>query len=76
MSQYLLEKSRVVAVGEGERNYHAFYHLVGGHHRAGRPPEEAAALELGAGVRGFRYLSCSSVLTVAALLGSWLEGAS
>ena len=58
MNQYLLEKSRVVTLGEGERNYHAFYHLVAG----GSP--DAEALGLGKGVRSFFYLNQSSVDTV------------
>jgi myosin heavy subunit len=58
MNQYLLEKSRVVTLGEGERNYHAFYHLVAG----GSP--DAEALGLGKGVRSFFYLNQSSVNTV------------
>ena len=48
-------------MGEGERNYHAFYHLVAG----GSP--DAEALGLAKGPRGFFYLNQSSVDTVAAL---------
>ena len=47
-------------MGEGERNYHAFYHLVAG------GTADAEALGLGKGAKSFFYLNQSSVDTVAA----------
>ena len=58
MNQYLLEKSRVPTVSEGERNYHSFYHLVAG------GGAEAEAAGLGKGTKAFRYLNQSSVSTL------------
>jgi myosin-5 len=50
---YLLERSRVVAVSDPERNYHAFYQLCDG-----ASEEERAALRLRP-AREFRYLARS-----------------
>ena len=58
MNQYLLEKSRVPTVGEGERNYHSFYHLVAG------GGAESKDLGLAGGPKGFHYLNQSSVTTI------------
>lgn len=61
--RYLLEKSRAVRPGKGERAYHIFYQLL-----TGAPPKARDALLLNASTasgRGepadFAYLSCSEV---------------
>ena len=62
MTQYLLEKSRVASVAEGERNYHVLYHLA-----EGAPKEKRAALGLEKGPASFYYLNQSSVKTLASM---------
>eukprot|EP01104_Vermistella_antarctica_P004282 TRINITY_DN14765_c0_g1_i1.p1 TRINITY_DN14765_c0_g1~~TRINITY_DN14765_c0_g1_i1.p1 ORF type:complete len:1805 (-),score=425.49 TRINITY_DN14765_c0_g1_i1:31-5445(-) len=58
ISQFLLEKSRLVHLDEGERNYHIFYELV-----SGAPEEMRKELKLGS-PGDFRYLNQSSRTTV------------
>ena len=53
---FLLEKSRVVMQDTGERNYHAFYHLI-----SGAPEEVRRALELDQGPEAFHYINQSGV---------------
>ena len=62
MASYLLEKSRVVFVAEGERNYHVLYHLA-----AGGSADQRAALGLSGGPTACRYLSFSTVTTLEAM---------
>lgn len=56
---YLLEKSRVVQQGKGERSYHIFYQIV-----AGATAEERAELHLPGDPEEFRYLSQSGCSTI------------
>nr|CCA16029.1 myosinlike protein putative [Albugo laibachii Nc14] len=55
---YLLEKSRVVSLVQGERNYHIFHQLL-----AGASAEERQQLQLDTN-KSFRYLGDSSEQTV------------
>ncbi|KNC54116.1 myosin IE heavy chain [Thecamonas trahens ATCC 50062] len=57
ISQYLLEKSRVVTRGEGERSFHVFYQLLS---QTGR----LAALSLDADPSAYNYLACSGLYSV------------
>ena len=50
VQSYLLEKSRVVATGPGERNYHIFYSML-----AGANPEERASFGLLNSVSDYAY---------------------
>ena len=52
ISTYLLEKSRVMHSGPGERSYHIFYLLLGG-----LAADERAKLKLSASARDYAYLS-------------------
>ena len=56
---YLLEKSRVVLQGQGERSYHVFYQLV-----AGASAEERKELRLPDDPEDFRYLGQSGCTTI------------
>ena len=62
MAHYLLEKSRVVSVAEGERNYHSLYHLA-----EGAPTELRDSLGLSEGAAGCFYLRQSSVTRLASM---------
>jgi myosin heavy subunit len=61
ITNYLLEKSRIVSQNEGERNYHIFYQLA-----RGAGPEEKARLKLRP-VEQYHYLNQSSCNTVEGL---------
>ncbi len=58
---YLLEKSRVVSVTEGERNYHVFYELIGG---ATETLKKKLRLKA---TKNYRYLNMSSEVDVSCL---------
>jgi myosin heavy subunit len=61
ITNYLLEKVRLVWQQEGERNYHIFYYLV-----AGASPEERAEFHLpdARSAASFHYLGQSGVTTI------------
>jgi myosin heavy subunit len=59
ITNYLLEKSRVVKQGEGERNYHIFYQIC-----AGMPDDKKAELGLDIGADKFSYLSMSNCMKI------------
>lgn len=54
INNYLLEKSRVVAQQEGERNFHSFYHLL-----QGAPEHDLAKLHLSKNLSEYAILSDS-----------------
>eukprot|EP00965_Chrysotila_dentata_P088731 2929152-Pleurochrysis_carterae.AAC.1 len=56
---YLLEKSRVVAQSEGERNYHVFYQLL-----AGLSADERAQLHVPLPVAEYRLLGQSGCVAI------------
>ena len=51
ISEYMLEKSRIVHQGDGEGNFHIFYWMM-----AGLSPEEESLYQL-ANMNKFRYLT-------------------
>ncbi|GLG96071.1 Myosin-VIIa [Gryllus bimaculatus] len=55
MEQYLLEKSRIVYLNEGERNYHIFYGML-----EGLTVDEKLKLQLGP-ASSFNYLKCVNI---------------
>ena len=57
ISNYLLEKTRIVHQSEGERNYHIFYQMF-----SGASEDLLKSLELTCGCEGFRYLGNRSCL--------------
>lgn len=58
ITNYLLEKSRVVHVAQDERNYHIFYLIC-----AGTSAEEKAKYHLQEAAN-FKYLNCSNILEI------------
>jgi myosin heavy subunit len=53
---YLLEKSRIVSISEGERNYHIFYYFC-----KGTTPQEKLKFKLADPINKYYYLNQSSV---------------
>jgi myosin heavy subunit len=56
---YLLEKSRIVSIAEGERNYHIFYYFL-----KGTSPEEKKRFLLTKPIHQYKYINQSSVFDV------------
>lgn len=61
MTNYLLEKSRVIYQMQGERNYHIFYHLL-----KGAPPNIIKDLGL-KGMKTYEYLKKSECFDVSTI---------
>jgi myosin-1 len=59
VTNYLLEKSRVVRPGKGERNFHIFYQML-----AGLPQAARQKLYLDRGAESFHYLKASGCFDV------------
>ncbi|EAR87392.2 myosin (macronuclear) [Tetrahymena thermophila SB210] len=61
LTNYLLEKSRIVQISQQERNYHIFYHLL-----KGAEPQFLSQLGLSPDISSYRYLKseCSNVDTL------------
>ncbi|KAL4494090.1 hypothetical protein ABPG72_016046 [Tetrahymena utriculariae] len=61
LTNYLLEKSRIVQISPHERNYHIFYHLL-----KGADPQFLSQLGLSPDISSYRYLKseCSNVDTI------------
>ncbi len=61
MTNYLLEKSRIVKLGPGERNYHIFYHIL-----KGADDELLKNLKLQRDMKKYNYLTsdCYEVSTI------------
>lgn len=68
ITKYLLEKSRVVKLAEGERNYHIFYHLLRGGNSA---ILQAISLE-NKRIEDFKYLNQSSCRDIDGMIDSEL----
>ena len=59
ITNYLLEKSRIVTIAEGERNYHVFYYLCGG-----ASQEERTKYKLTEPAANYHFLNQSSAFEV------------
>eukprot|EP01105_Mastigella_eilhardi_P025689 TRINITY_DN7065_c0_g1_i1.p1 TRINITY_DN7065_c0_g1~~TRINITY_DN7065_c0_g1_i1.p1 ORF type:complete len:1063 (+),score=234.56 TRINITY_DN7065_c0_g1_i1:40-3189(+) len=62
ITNYLLEKSRVVSRALDERSFHIFYQML-----AGLPPAKLANLSLTQDPSAYKFLSCSNCTTVPTL---------
>jgi myosin I len=60
VTNYLLEKSRIVRPGKGERNFHIFYQLL-----TGAPSKVKKAFGVDAGMENFKQVTAGGCTTVA-----------
>ena len=58
----MLEKSRIVSIAEGERNYHIFYYFL-----KGTTAEEKKQFYLTKPIHQYKYINQSSVFDIRSL---------